>query len=46
MSDPYAFGCFASRGAVQWKLIVADGYHCLCAVYSFDEDAVILCQII
>jgi len=27
------------------KLIVADGYHRLCAVYSFDEDALIPCQI-
>jgi len=23
------------------KLVVADGYHRLCAVYSYDEDAVI-----
>lgn len=27
------------------RLIVADGYHRLCAVYSFDEDAVIPCKI-
>jgi hypothetical protein len=27
------------------KVIVADGYHRLCAVYTFDEDAVILCKI-
>jgi len=27
------------------KLIVADGYHCLCAVYTFDEDAMIPCKI-
>ncbi len=27
------------------KLIVADGYHRLCAVYSIDEDALIPCQI-
>ncbi|MGA2398809.1 MAG: hypothetical protein ABSG30_12195 [Steroidobacteraceae bacterium] len=27
------------------KLIIADGYHRLCAVYSFDEDAMIPCQI-
>jgi hypothetical protein len=25
--------------------VVADGYHRLCAVYSFDEDAVIPCKI-
>lgn len=28
------------------KVIIADGYHRLCAVYSLDEDAVIPCQII
>jgi hypothetical protein len=27
-------------------LIIADGYHRLCAVYSFDEDAMIPCQIV
>ncbi len=28
------------------KVIVADGYHRLCAVYGFDEDAVIACRIV
>jgi len=28
------------------KLIIADGYHRLCAVYSFDEDAMIPCKIV
>jgi len=28
------------------KVIIADGYHRLCAVYSFDEDAVIPCKIV
>src|SRR5690242_5016687 len=28
------------------KVVIADGYHRLCAVYSFDEDAVIPCQIV
>ena len=28
------------------KLIIADGYHRLCAVYTFDEDAMIPCQMI
>jgi hypothetical protein len=28
------------------KLIIVDGYHRLCAVYSFDELALIPCQII
>ena len=27
-------------------VIVADGYHRLCAVYSLDEDAVIPCKIV
>ena len=28
------------------KLVIADGYHRLCAVYSFDEDASIPCKIV
>jgi hypothetical protein len=28
------------------KLIIADGYHRLCAVYTFDEDAMIPCRIV
>jgi hypothetical protein len=28
------------------RLIIADGYHRLCAVYTFDEDAMIPCKII
>ena len=28
------------------KLIIADGYHRLCAVYSYDEDAWIPCHIV
>ena len=31
-----------ARGAV----IIADGYHRLCAVYGFDEDALIPCKIV
>ncbi|HKV42904.1 MAG TPA: hypothetical protein VJX67_27145 [Blastocatellia bacterium] len=27
------------------KVIIADGYHRMCAVYSFDEDALIPCKI-
>ena len=27
------------------KLVIADGYHRLCAVYAHDEDAVIPCKI-
>jgi hypothetical protein len=28
------------------KVVIADGYHRLCAVYQFDEDSVIHCKII
>jgi len=28
------------------RLIVADGYHRMCAVYSIDEDATIPCRIV
>ena len=28
------------------RVIVADGYHRLCAVYAFNEDAVIPCKIV
>jgi hypothetical protein len=28
------------------KVIIADGYHRLCAVYSFDDDALIPCKIV
>jgi hypothetical protein len=27
-------------------VIIADGYHRMCAVYSFDEDALIPCKIV
>jgi len=33
------------RDAVHGKVVIADGYHRLCAVYSYDEDAVIPCKI-
>ena len=28
------------------KVIVADGYHRLCAIYSFNQDALIQCKIV
>jgi hypothetical protein len=34
------------RDRVNGKVVVADGYHRLCAVYSFDEDAVVPCKIV
>lgn len=33
------------RDSPNGRLMIADGYHRLCAVYSFDEDAVIPCKI-
>ncbi len=33
------------RDSINGKVIVADGYHRLCAVYSYDEVAVIPCKI-
>ncbi len=34
------------RDQVNGKVIIADGYHRLCAVYQFDEDAAIPCKIV
>jgi len=34
------------RDSANSKVVIADGYHRLCAVYSFDEDALIPCKII
>jgi len=34
------------RDAKLGKVVIADGYHRLCAVYSFDEDAIIPCHIV
>ena len=34
------------RDKINGKLIIADGYHRLCAVYTFDEDAMIPCKIV
>jgi disulfide oxidoreductase YuzD len=34
------------REKISGKLIIADGYHRLCAVYKFDEDAMIPCKIV
>ena len=33
------------RDAARGKVIVADGYHRLCAVYRVDEDALVPCKI-
>jgi hypothetical protein len=34
------------RDAVHRRVIIADGYHRLCAVYGYDEDALIPCKIV
>ncbi len=34
------------RDKIRGKVVIADGYHRLCAVYTFDEDAVIPCKIV
>jgi len=34
------------RDKAQPRVIIADGYHRLCAVYSVDEDAEIPCKIV
>jgi len=33
------------RDSSRGRLVIADGYHRLCAVYCFDEDALIPCKI-
>jgi len=35
-----------ARDPEHTRVIIADGYHRLCAVYSFTEDAVIPCKIV
>jgi hypothetical protein len=34
------------RDTINRKVIIADGYHRLCAVYTFNEDELIPCKII
>ncbi len=34
------------RDSRNGRVVIADGYHRLCAVYSFDEDAEIPCKIV
>ena len=33
------------RDSANGKVLIADGYHRLCAVYAYNEDAVIPCKI-
>jgi hypothetical protein len=34
------------RARSNQEVVIADGYHRMCAVYSFDEDALIPCKIV
>jgi hypothetical protein len=34
------------RDPTHGKVIIADGYHRLCVIYSLDENAVIICKIV
>lgn len=34
------------RDMANGRVVIADGYHRLCAVYGFDEDTVVPCKII
>jgi disulfide oxidoreductase YuzD len=34
------------RDEAHRRVIIADGYHRLCAIYQYDEDAMISCRII
>jgi hypothetical protein len=34
------------RATNSQTVLIADGYHRMCAVYSFDEDALIPCKIV
>lgn len=34
------------RDLANGKVVIADGYHRLCAIYSYDEDAVVPCKIV
>src|ERR1700694_2373254 len=34
------------RDTANGKVVIADGYHRLCAIYSFEEDAAVPCHIV
>jgi len=37
---------FLVRDPAHGKVIIADGYHRLCAAYVYDEDAIVPCKIV
>lgn len=34
------------RDSANGRVIIADGYHRLCAIYPYDEDAIVPCKIV
>jgi hypothetical protein len=46
LSTRKTFAPLAIQGRTQRQAVIADGYHRLCAVYTFDEDAIIPCKIV
>ena len=44
-SGDYLSPLLLIRDSINGKVVIADGYHRLCAVYSYDEDTVIPCKI-
>ena len=45
-SGDYLSPLLLVRDPVNGKVVIADGYHRLCAIYSFDEDSLIQCKIV
>ncbi|NBV75141.1 MAG: hypothetical protein EBR59_04010 [Methylococcaceae bacterium] len=45
-SGDYLSPILLVRDPLNGKVVIADGYHRLCAVYSFDEDSLIQCKIV
>jgi hypothetical protein len=46
MKDEAISPLLLCRGGEGGNLVIADGYHRLCAVYTFDEDAMIPAKIV
>ncbi|NTW48162.1 MAG: hypothetical protein HGB19_00230, partial [Chlorobiales bacterium] len=34
------------RDPIHGKVVIADGYHRMCALYTYDEEAIIPCKIV
>jgi hypothetical protein len=46
MTDAWGSEYGVKRDTLGGKVIIADGYHRVCAVYRLDEDAIIPCKIV